>query len=54
MTASDSLVGIDISKGRLEVAVTPGDQTFTHPNRKTVAQKATGEDCSDLPKLIDS
>jgi len=39
MTASDIFVGIDISKGRLDVAVTPGDQTFTYPNTEAGVQK---------------
>ena len=37
MTAADRFVGIDISQGRLEVAVTPGDQTLSHPNTDTEA-----------------
>lgn len=32
MTALDTFVGIDISKNRLDVAVNPGDQTFSCPN----------------------
>jgi len=32
MTAQDIFVGIDISKSRLDVAITPGNQTFTCPN----------------------
>ena len=39
MTAADRFVGIDISQGRLDVAVTPGDQTFTHPNTEAGIQK---------------
>ena len=31
MTAADRFVGIDISQGRLDVAVTPGDQTLPTP-----------------------
>jgi transposase len=34
MTASDRFVGIDISKHRLDVALMPGDQTFTCPNNQ--------------------
>jgi len=34
MTASDIFVGIDISKNRLDVALSPGDQTFTCPNNE--------------------
>ena len=37
MTAADRFVGIDISQGRLDVAVTPGDQTLSHPNTDTEA-----------------
>jgi hypothetical protein len=39
MTAADRFVGIDSSQGRLDVAVTPGDQTFTHPNTEAGIQK---------------
>ena len=39
MTAADRFVGIDISQGRLDVAVTPGDQTFSHPNTEAGIQK---------------
>jgi transposase len=39
MTASDIFVGIDISKAHLEVAVIPGDQTFTYPNTEAEVQK---------------
>ena len=39
MTAADRFVGIDSSQGHLDVAVTPGDQTFTHPNTEAGIQK---------------
>ncbi|MHB9075569.1 MAG: IS110 family RNA-guided transposase [Desulfobaccales bacterium] len=39
MTASDIFVGIDISKSRLDVAITPGDQSFTCPNNEAGIQK---------------
>jgi hypothetical protein len=32
MTAQDLFVGIDISKRQLDVAITPGDWTFTFSN----------------------
>jgi len=34
MTASEIFVGIDISKNRLDGAIIPGNQTFTHPNNE--------------------
>ena len=39
MTATDVFVGIDISKRHLDIAVTPGDQTFTCPNTEAGIQK---------------
>jgi transposase len=39
MTAPEIFVGIDISKNRLDVAVTPGDQTMAHPNNENGIQK---------------
>ena len=39
MTASDIFVGIDISKSRLDVAIIPGDQSFTCPNNEAGIQK---------------
>jgi transposase len=39
MTAHDIFVGIDISKKRLDVAVTPGDYTFTCTNTEAGIQK---------------
>ncbi len=39
MTAQDIFVGVDIAKTRLEVAVTPGDQTFNCPNNPAGIEK---------------
>ncbi len=39
MTAADIFVGIDISKRHLDIAVTPGDQTFTCLNTEAGIQK---------------
>jgi len=39
MTAPEIFVGIDISKKRLDVAVTPGEQTFICPNTETGIRK---------------
>jgi transposase len=39
MTTADLFVGIDISKGQLDVAIQPGEQTFTCPNTKAGVQK---------------
>jgi transposase len=39
MTTLDTFVGIDISKNRLDVAVNPGDQTFSCPNTPDGMQK---------------
>jgi transposase len=39
MTTADIFVGIDISKKRLDVAVTPGDQSFSCPNTPDGMQK---------------
>lgn len=39
MTTQDIFVGIDISKNRLDVAVNPGDQTFSCPNTADGIQK---------------
>lgn len=39
MTAIDIFVGIDISKSRLDIAIIPGDQSFTCPNNEAGIQK---------------
>ena len=39
MTATDTFVGIDISKRHLDIALTPGDQTFTCPNTEAGIEK---------------
>lgn len=39
MTATDIFVGIDISKSRLDIAIIPGDQSFTCPNNEAGIQK---------------
>jgi len=39
MTAIDKFVGIDISKRHLDIAITPGDQTFTCPNTEAGIKK---------------
>lgn len=52
MTASDIFVGIDISKSRLDVAVSPGDQTFTCPNHEAGIQQLVRRLQKLHPKII--
>jgi transposase len=52
MTASDIFVGIDISKSRLDVAIIPGDQTFTCPNNEVGIQQLVRRLQKFNPKII--
>lgn len=52
MTTADVFVGIDISKSRLDVAVTPGEQTFTCPNTPDGMQKLVRRLQKLQPQLI--
>jgi len=52
MTASDIFVGIDISKSRLDVAISPGNQTFNCPNNEAGIQQLVRRLQKFNPKII--
>ena len=52
MTATQLFVGIDISKNHLDVALNPGEQTFTCPNTEAGIQKLIGRLQKLNPQII--